>query len=178
MRRNGNIWEYIAAYVDDLTIIMKDPKSFTDLLIDKYKYKLKGVGPITNHLGSDYKRDPDMTFYVSTKSYIDKMIESYERTFGANRIQLQRLQTTTQRWTTWSCLGLLRSLFSNCISVPFNGASPLDDSILQLRSWPCPATEPHLVEVIWNGLSGGLVTSASRRQVPFAFVRACPTTQV
>jgi hypothetical protein len=75
--------EYIATYVDDLAIIMKDPKSFTDLLIDKYKYKLKGVGPITYHLGSNYKRDPDGSFYVSAKLYIDKMIESYERTFGA-----------------------------------------------------------------------------------------------
>jgi len=83
MRRNGDIWEYIATYVDNLAIIMKDPKSFTDLLIDKYKYKLKGVGPITYHLGSDYKRDPDGTFYVGAESYINKMIESYERTFGA-----------------------------------------------------------------------------------------------
>ena len=122
MRRNGDIWEYIATYVDNLAIIMKDPKSFTDLLIDKYKYKLKGVGPITYHLGSDYKRDPDMTFYVSTKSYIDKMIESYERTFGAKRIQLHWLERTAQRWTTWSCLGLPRSLSSNRILVPFNGA--------------------------------------------------------
>jgi hypothetical protein len=83
MRRNSDLWEYIATYVDDLAIIMKDPKSFTDLPIDKYKYKLKGVGPITYRLGSNYKRDPDGTFYVSAESYIDKMIESYERTFGA-----------------------------------------------------------------------------------------------
>ena len=73
MRRNGNIWEYIATYVDDLVIIMKDPKSFTDLLIDKYKYKLKGAGPITYHLVSDYKRDPDGTFHVGAESYIDKL---------------------------------------------------------------------------------------------------------
>jgi hypothetical protein len=39
--------------------------------------------PLTYHLGSDYKRDPDGTFYVGAESYIDKMIESYERTFGA-----------------------------------------------------------------------------------------------
>jgi len=83
MRRNGDIWEYIATYADKLANIMKDPKSFTDLLIDEYKYKLKGVGPITYHLGSDYKRDPDGTFYVGAESYIDKMFESYERTFGA-----------------------------------------------------------------------------------------------
>jgi hypothetical protein len=62
MQRNGNIWEYFATYVNNLAIIMKDPKLFTDLLIDKYKYKLKGVGPITYHLGNDYKRDPDGTF--------------------------------------------------------------------------------------------------------------------
>jgi len=35
MRRNGDIWEYIATYVDDLAIIMKDLKLFTELLIDK-----------------------------------------------------------------------------------------------------------------------------------------------
>ena len=42
---------YIAVYVDDLAICMKDQKSFCDTLKDKYKLKWKGVGPISYHLG-------------------------------------------------------------------------------------------------------------------------------
>jgi hypothetical protein len=48
MRKNGNIYEYIAVYVvDDLAIAAKDPKGITDVLMDKHKFKLKGTGPIT-----------------------------------------------------------------------------------------------------------------------------------
>ena len=54
MRRNGNIYKYIAIYVDDLAIVAKDPKSLFQVLIDKYKYKLKGTGPISFHLGCDF----------------------------------------------------------------------------------------------------------------------------
>ena len=65
MRKNGDIYEYIATYVDNLAICMKDPTEVTNSLREKYGYKLKGVGPITYHLGSDYKRDPDGTFHTS-----------------------------------------------------------------------------------------------------------------
>ena len=82
MRKNGDIYEYIATYVDNLAICMKDPTEVTNALQEKYGYKLKGVGPITYHLGSDYKRDPNGTFHASAESYIDKMVEFYERTFG------------------------------------------------------------------------------------------------
>jgi hypothetical protein len=73
MRKNGNIYEYIATYVDNLAICIRE----------KYGYMLKGVGPIAYHLGSDYKkRNPNGTFHTSAESYIDKMVESYKRTFG------------------------------------------------------------------------------------------------
>ena len=52
-------YEYTAVYVDDLAICMKDPKSFCDTLKEKYKLKLKGVGPINYHLGCGYTRDED-----------------------------------------------------------------------------------------------------------------------
>ena len=42
--KDGNHYEYIAVYVDDLAICMKDPKAFCDTLKEKYKLKLKGVG--------------------------------------------------------------------------------------------------------------------------------------
>ena len=82
MRRNGNIYEYIAVYVDDLAIAAKDPKAIVDLLTSKYKYKLKGVGPIEFHLGCDYFRDKDGTLCVGPRKYIDKMLKAYESMFG------------------------------------------------------------------------------------------------
>ena len=83
MRKHGNTYEHsIATYVDNLAICMKDPTEVTSALREKYGCKLKGVGPITYHLGSDYKRDPDGTFHTSAESYTDKMVESCERTFG------------------------------------------------------------------------------------------------
>ena len=54
MRRNGNIYEYVAVYVDDLAIAAKDPKGLCQILIEEYKYKLKGTGPISFHLGCDF----------------------------------------------------------------------------------------------------------------------------
>ena len=59
MRRNGDVYEYIATYVDDLAICARDPQAIADTLVNKYKYKLKGTGPIEYHLGCDYFRDED-----------------------------------------------------------------------------------------------------------------------
>jgi hypothetical protein len=82
MRKNGNIYEYIAVYVDDLAIAAKDPKSITDTLMDKHKFKLKGTGPITYHLGCDFFRDSNGVMCSAPHKYIDKMISSYEQMFG------------------------------------------------------------------------------------------------
>jgi hypothetical protein len=43
MRKKNNQYEYIAVYVDDLAITMKNPKEFTDVLENKHKFKLKGT---------------------------------------------------------------------------------------------------------------------------------------
>ena len=45
--KEGNHYEFITVYVDDLAICMEDPKAFCDNLKEKYKLKLKGVGPIS-----------------------------------------------------------------------------------------------------------------------------------
>ena len=82
MRRNGDIYEYIAVYVDDLAIAAKDPSSIIEILQDVYKFKLKGTGPITFHLGCDFFRDSDGVLCMAPKKYIDKMISQYERMFG------------------------------------------------------------------------------------------------
>ena len=38
-------------YVDDLAIYMQDPQALCDTLKVKYRFKLKGVCPISYHLG-------------------------------------------------------------------------------------------------------------------------------
>ena len=82
MRPNGKIYEYIAVYVDDLAIVVHDPKTFVSMLEDKYKFKLKGTGKITHHLGMDFYRDEDSTLCLSACKYIEKMIANYEKLFG------------------------------------------------------------------------------------------------
>jgi hypothetical protein len=46
MWHNGNYYEYIAVYVDDLAIASKDPKCIADTLTSAYRFKLKGLGPV------------------------------------------------------------------------------------------------------------------------------------
>ncbi len=55
MRPNGDVYEYIAVYVDDLALVMKNPKGFIALLEQKCKFKFKGTGPITHHLGMNFE---------------------------------------------------------------------------------------------------------------------------
>jgi Reverse transcriptase (RNA-dependent DNA polymerase) len=38
MRKKNNQYKYIAVYVDDLAIAMKNPKEFTDVLENKHKF--------------------------------------------------------------------------------------------------------------------------------------------
>ena len=83
MRRNGDHWEYIAVYVDDLAIAAKDPASIVNLLQTKHKYKLKGSGPNSVHLGCDFFRDPDGTLCFAPKKYIEKMIFTYQHLYGS-----------------------------------------------------------------------------------------------
>ena len=80
--KDGSHYEYVAVYVDDLAISMKDPKSFCDTLKEKYKLKLKQVGPINYHLGCGYTRDEDGTLVADPRKYVEKILESYEKTFG------------------------------------------------------------------------------------------------
>ncbi len=82
LRRNGDVYEYVATYVDDLTLALVNPKEFTDILINKYNFKLKGTGPITFHLGMDFHRDEDRTLCIAPRKYIEKLVSNYERLFG------------------------------------------------------------------------------------------------
>jgi hypothetical protein len=69
--------------VDDLAIASKDPAEIIRLLTDKYKFKLKGTGPIEFHLGCDFFRDEEGVLCFAPRKYIEKLIDSYERMFGS-----------------------------------------------------------------------------------------------
>ena len=83
MRKNGEIYEYIAVYVDDLAIAAKDPAAIVKTLTEVYSFKLKGTGSIAFHLGLDFTRDEDGTLCFRPKKYISKMTDSFERMFGS-----------------------------------------------------------------------------------------------
>jgi hypothetical protein len=81
MREKSNVYEYIAVYVDDIAVAAHDPGAIIHLLKEKYKYKLKGVGPLEYHLGCTFERDKDGTLSYHPKKYISRMMEQYERMF-------------------------------------------------------------------------------------------------
>ena len=82
-KRNCDTYDYIAVYVDDFCLAMKDPKAFVEKITGpKYNFKLKGVGPLSYHLGASYKRDPDGTLTQGSKRYIEKMHATYKQIFG------------------------------------------------------------------------------------------------
>ena len=85
MRKNTklNVYEYVAVYVDDLAMAMENPQDFVDKLTsDKYKFKVKGTGPIEFHLGMNFHRDEDGVLCMSPKKYIDKLLDNFNRLFG------------------------------------------------------------------------------------------------
>jgi hypothetical protein len=79
MRLNGDLYEYVATYVDDLCLGMLDPKSFTDTL---QNFKLKGTGPIDFHLGQSFSQNDNGEMEISAKCYSDKMIDTYVQLYG------------------------------------------------------------------------------------------------
>ena len=82
MRNKGDHYEYIAVYVDDLLIVSKDPKIIIDNLTIEHKFKLKGTGPISFHLGCDFFRDADGVLCYAPRKYIEKTLDNFERLFG------------------------------------------------------------------------------------------------
>ena len=83
MRKNDDIYEYVAVYVDDLAFAVKDPKQFVKNLQQNHGFKVKGTGPLEFHLGANFERDEDGTLCMSPKKYIcDRLIPSYQKMFG------------------------------------------------------------------------------------------------
>jgi hypothetical protein len=77
-----DLYEYIAVYIDDLLIATRDPGEITRILEESHKFKLKGVGPLTYHLGCDYFRDKDGTLCYGPRKYIGKIMDQFEQIFG------------------------------------------------------------------------------------------------
>jgi hypothetical protein len=86
LRPAQDCYEYIGVYVDDLAIVAKDPQSIIDRLTDVHKFKLKGTGPMTFHLGCDYQRDKHGTLCISPLKYTDKVADSYKQMFGCSPV--------------------------------------------------------------------------------------------
>ena len=82
MRDMGDHYEYITRYVDDLTIISKNPKELLRILREEHNFKLKGNEPITYHLGTNFSHDSDRIMCMSPTKYIEQMMDNYSRMFG------------------------------------------------------------------------------------------------
>jgi Reverse transcriptase (RNA-dependent DNA polymerase) len=82
MRESNNLYEYIAVYVDDLLIVARIPKEIVRKLKEQHKFKLKGVGPLTYHLGCDYFRDQDGILCSGPRKYITKMMDQFKNMYG------------------------------------------------------------------------------------------------
>ena len=87
MRDQGDHYEYIAVYTDDLTIASNNPEAIVDQLTNVHK--LKGTGELNFLLGCSYVRDPDGTLRMYPKSYVQRMKDTYVRLFGKNPQQVQ-----------------------------------------------------------------------------------------
>ena len=80
--KDWKVYEYISVYVDDFNIAKRNPAQFCEELKKKYKFKLKGDGPLECHLGCVYKQDPDGTLVADPRRYISKILDSNERMFS------------------------------------------------------------------------------------------------
>ena len=84
MRKSGELWEYVAVYIDSLAFVFYVTQKFINQLTEKYKYKLKGTCSIFFHIGCNVFRDEDGTLCMTPKQYIEKVIYGYTNIFNTN----------------------------------------------------------------------------------------------
>ena len=82
MKDCGTHYEYVCVYVDNLAVMMRDPCDFFAALKQR-KYKLKGVGEISYHLGGDLFCDPDGTLPWGAKTYCKRVVQHCTSIFVA-----------------------------------------------------------------------------------------------
>ena len=83
----GKYYEYVATYVDDLAVILKDPqKFFKQLQSTPFNFKLKGTASIDGaiHLQCAFGRDQHGILYMDPNQYIKQMEEAYKYRFDDN----------------------------------------------------------------------------------------------
>ena len=81
-------YEYVATYVDDLCMIMKDPQSLLDqLMAPLYNFKLKGFGELAFHLGFGFQYNSTSTLCIDLGKFIDHIEEAYLRHFKTKLVQ-------------------------------------------------------------------------------------------
>ena len=91
MRDQGDHYEYIGVYVDDLIIASKNAQRIIDELQAKpHQFKLKGTGPVDFHLGCDYFRDEDGCLCVGPRKYIERLEAAHKNHFGTMPSQKYR----------------------------------------------------------------------------------------
>jgi hypothetical protein len=131
MRLNGNLYEYVATYVDDLCLGMLDPKSFTDTLQKKYNFKLKGTCPIDFHPGQSFSQNDDGEMEISAKRYNGKMIDTYVQLMGRSpgKLCLHLNKMIIRKWTTRLSSDKMRRSSSNHSLEPCNGQYQSKDLI-------------------------------------------------
>jgi hypothetical protein len=94
LNKQTQLWEYVACNVDNLCIVMKDPKTFLkQLQSPPFNFKLKGSGELKFRLGRGFHRDGDDVLYMDPGKYIQKMEESYLQIFGSNDPLLPKYQS-------------------------------------------------------------------------------------
>ena len=69
-------------YVDDLLIASKNPQEIVQTLEQEHKFKLKGSGSTTYHLGCDFFRDADGVLCYAPMKYVERMMDNYKRLYG------------------------------------------------------------------------------------------------
>ena len=82
MRDKGDNYEHIGSCVDDLMIASRMPSSIIDDVVNKHKFKLKGTGSVTFHLGCNFFHDEEGVMCYTSLKHIEKMIDNYTRIFG------------------------------------------------------------------------------------------------
>ena len=76
------MYDYVVIYVDNLFASMHDPgQFFTDLQSSPWKYKLKGVGEPSYHLGTVFFYDTDGTPCMGTQTYVKQLLVNDEKLF-------------------------------------------------------------------------------------------------
>ena len=65
-------YKYIAVYVDDSAICMKDLQAFCDTLKEIYQLRLKGLGPLSYHLVCGHTRVEDGILAADPRKYVCK----------------------------------------------------------------------------------------------------------